>query len=89
MIDLVFAQKQSYPRNSTRLKTLNEALCYFISRDMHPYQTVNDAGFWSMLTAFDPRYIPMDHKTLATNYIPELYDREKEIEFAVSWVVLK
>ena len=45
---------------------------------MHPYQTVNDAGFQSMLAAFDPQYIPMDRKTLATNYIPKLYDRERD-----------
>ena len=31
-----------------------------------------------MLSAFDPRYVPMDLKTLATNYIPKLYDRERE-----------
>ena len=56
---------------------MNEAVCSFISRDMHPYQMVNDAGFRSMLVAFDPRYIPMDHKTLATDYIPKQYDRER------------
>ena len=45
---------------------------------MHPYQTVNYAGFRSMLTAFDPQCIPMDHKTLATNNIPKLYDQERD-----------
>ena len=77
-IDLVIARKQPYPRNSARLKVLNDAVCYFISRDMHPYQTVNDTGFRAMLAAFDPRYVPMDRKTLATNYIPKLYDKERE-----------
>jgi len=77
-IDLVLAQKHPYPRNSARLKVLNNSVCYFIAKDMHPYQTVNDAGFRAMLAAFDPRYTPMDRKTLATNYIPKLYDKEKE-----------
>ena len=31
-----------------------------------------------MLSVFDPRYVPMDRKTLATNYITKLYDRERE-----------
>ena len=72
------SRKQPYPRNSARLKILNDSVCYFISKDMQPYQTVNDPGFRAMLNAFDPRYVPMDRKTLATNYIPKLYDREKE-----------
>ena len=35
-IDLVFAQKQPCPRNSARFKVLNNSVCYFISKDMHP-----------------------------------------------------
>ena len=54
MICLVFAQKQPYLQNSARFKVLNDAVCYFVLRDMHPYQTVNDAGFQAMLAAFDP-----------------------------------
>ena len=77
-INEVLSQKQPYPRNSTRLKTLNNSVCYFISKDMQPYQTVNDPGFHAMLNAFDPRYVPMDRKTVATNNIPKLYDKERE-----------
>ena len=43
-----------------------------------PYQMVNDPRFRAMLSAFDPWYVPMDWKTLATNYIPKLYDKERE-----------
>ena len=74
----VMSRKQPYPRNSARFKVLNDAVCYFISKDMQPYQTVNDPGFRTMLAAFDPRYVPIDRKSLATNYIPKLYDRERE-----------
>ena len=73
-INEVLSRKQPYPRNSARLKMLNNSVCCFISKDMQPYQTVNDPGFCAMLSAFDPRYVPMDRKTLATNYIPKLYD---------------
>ena len=50
----VMSRKQPYPRNSARFKVLNDAVCYFISKDMQPYQTVNDPGFRTMLAAFDP-----------------------------------
>ena len=77
-INEVLSRKQPYPRNSAKLKMLNDSVCYFIYKDMMPYQTVNDPGFRAMLSAFDPRYMPMDRKTLATNYIPKLYDKERE-----------
>ena len=41
----VFQAKNLYPWNSTRWKTLTDAVCLFIARDMHPYQTINDVGF--------------------------------------------
>ena len=44
---------------------------------MQPYQTVNNPGFQHLLHSFDQRYHPPDRKTLSTNYIPRLYDREK------------
>ena len=47
-LDEVLLQKQPYPRNSARLKTLNGSVCYFISKDIQPYQTVNDPGFRAM-----------------------------------------
>ena len=53
-ISEVLSRKQPYPRNSARLKMLNNSVCYFISKDMQPYQTVNDPGFRAMLSAFDP-----------------------------------
>ena len=45
---------------------------------MQPYQTVNDPGFQHLLHSFDQKYHPSDRKTLSNNYIPKLYDREKE-----------
>ena len=53
-INKVLSRKQPYPQNSARLKILNDSVCYFISKDMQPYKTVNDPGFWAMLNAFDP-----------------------------------
>ena len=45
---------------------------------MQPYQSVNNLGFQHLLHSFDQRYHPPDRKILSTNYIPKLYDREKE-----------
>ena len=75
----VFQEKNPYPRNSTRWKTLTDAVCLFIARDMYPYQTVNDVGFQHMLHTFDQTYRPPDRKTLSTTkLIPKLYDAERE-----------
>ena len=74
----MFQAKNPYPRNSTRWKTLTEAVCLFIAKDMHPYQTVNDSGFQHMLHTFDQRYHPPDRKTVSTKLIPKLYDDERK-----------
>ena len=55
-----------------KLKVVNDTVCYFISKAMQPYQTVNDMEFQAMLASFDPRYVPMDQKSLAKNYILKL-----------------
>ena len=44
----MFQAKNPYPRNSTCWKTLTDAVCWFIAKDMHPYQTENDLGFRHM-----------------------------------------
>ena len=51
-------------------------ICYFIAKDMQPYDTINDEGFWCMVDAFHPRYTPLDRKTLAAQYIPLMFDSE-------------
>ena len=52
-INKVLLQKQQYPQNSAKLKMLNDSVCYFISKDMMPYQTVNDPGVYAMLSVFN------------------------------------
>ena len=53
-------------------------MCYFIAKDMQPYDTVNDAGFLKMLHTFEPRYSPPNRKTIACNYMPKLYEAERK-----------
>ena len=65
------------PKSSPRYKTLTNSLCYFLARNMQPYDTVNDAGFRYMLKTLEPRYTPPDRKTIATTYIPKMYETEK------------
>ena len=45
---------------------------------MQPYDTINDPRFINMLHTFEPRYFPPDRKTIATNYMPKLYEVEKK-----------
>ena len=42
-----------------------------------PYDTVNAADFRHMLHEMEPRYVPPDRKSIATNYMPQLYEQEK------------
>ena len=52
------------------------SICYFLAKDMMPYDTVNAAGFQHMLLEIEPRYVPPDRKSVATNYMPKLYKWE-------------
>ena len=65
-------------RNSNRWIQLTKSVCYFIGKDIQPYDTINDPGFVKMLHTFEPRYFPPDRKTIATNYMPKLYEIEKK-----------
>ena len=69
---------QPLAHTSHRWKSLTESVCYFIAKDMQPFQTVNDAGFRQLLKALEPRYEYPDRKTISTIYMPRLYAREKE-----------
>ena len=42
-----------------------------------PYDTVNAASFRHMLHEIEPRYVPPDRKSIATNNMPQLFEREK------------
>ena len=74
-------------RSSTRWNKLTEAVCYFVAKDMQPLDTVNDTGFRKMIHEFEPRYTPPDRKTIATHYLPQMFENEKRrIQEAVSSV---
>ena len=62
---------------SKRWTELTDAIRHFIARDMQPYDTVNDTGFWHMIRVFEPRYILPDRKTVATHCVPKMYEQEK------------
>ena len=62
---------------SHRWKGITDSVCYFLAKDMMPYDTVNAAGFRHMLCGIEPCYAPPDRKSVATNYMPKLYEREK------------
>ena len=75
------AGSQPFSRSSDRWKKRTECMTYFIAKDCHPYDTVNDIGFCKMLNVFEPRYTPPDRKMLTNHYtctcILELYDKER------------
>ena len=57
MINEALSRKQLHHQNSAKLKMLNDSVCYFISKDMLPYQTVNDKRFCAMLSVLDAQYV--------------------------------
>ena len=66
------------PKSSAHYKKVTNAVCYFLVRDMQPYDTVNDVGFRSLLKVLEPCYSPSDRKTIAGTYFPNLYEAERE-----------
>ena len=86
MIKEVSSWKQPYHQKSAKIKMLNDSVCYFISKDMLSYQTVNDPEHLAMLSVFKSQYMPMDRITLTSNYILKLYDKERE-QNAVSYLM--
>ena len=66
-------------RSSNQWIQLTKSICYFIAKDMQPYDTVNDAGFLKMVHTFEPHYSPPDRKTIACNYMPKLYETERRV----------
>ncbi len=67
------------PRSSVQWNRLTKAVCFFIAKDMQPLSTVNDPGFRRMIRAFEPRYTPPDRKTIATHYLPQMFETEKKL----------
>ena len=72
-----FKSQASLLHTSHRWKSITDSVCYFIAKDMMPYDSVNAAGFRHMLHEIEPRYVPPDRKSIATNYMLQLYEREK------------
>ena len=65
-------------QSSNQWIQLTKSICYFMVKDMQPYNTVNNAGFLKTVHAFEPRYSPPDRKTIACNYMPKLYETERK-----------
>ena len=53
---------QPFSHTSQRWRSLTDSICYFVAKDMQPFQTVNDPGFRQLLKALEPRYECPDHK---------------------------
>ena len=64
-------------RSSPKWKSLTNAVCQFLARDIVPIDTVKDAGFRNILKVFEPIYILSDRFTFSRHYVPELYQKQK------------
>ena len=70
----LFKARQPLSNGHPRWKKLTDSVCYFIAKDMLPFNTVNSPGFQH---TFEPRYQSPDRKTISNHYMQNLYEREK------------
>ena len=76
-----FGKVMPLTHSFTRWKRFTSAVCQFLAKDLVPIDTVNDAGFRSMLKVFDPRYTLPDRTTFSRHYLPSLYQKQKALVF--------
>ena len=62
----LFAGQFPLQKSNPHWRKLTDSVCYFLAKDMLPFDTVNDPGFRHMINVFEPRYIPPDRKTIST-----------------------
>ena len=73
----LFEAQKPLNKSNPKWKKLTDSICFFLAKDMMPFDTVNDPGFKNLLNPFEPRYTPSDRKKIATCYMQDLYQREK------------
>ena len=64
---------QKIPTASPRWNRLTDSICYFVAKDMQPFETVDDLGFRKLIHTFEPTYDPPSRKSLTTKYLPEMF----------------
>ena len=77
-VPLLFKSQLPLAHTSSCWKTITDLVCYFIAKGMHPFQTVNEPGFRKLLHVMESRYEPPDRKTLASNHMCKMYEKERE-----------
>jgi hypothetical protein len=63
-----------YGTNSSRKRTITDAITLFLTRDMMPIRTVAKPGFINLLKTLDPRYEVPGRNYFSQTAIPALYD---------------
>ena len=73
----MFEAQKPITKSDSRWKKLTDSICYFLTKDMMPFHTINDPGFRHMVETFEPHYTPPDRKTISTHHMQDLYLSEK------------
>ena len=50
-----FHRAQPLPHSFQRWKSITNSVCYFVAKDMYPFQTVDEPGFRQLLQSLEPR----------------------------------
>ena len=74
----MFKQSTLMLKSSVQWNALTQSICYFIAKNMQTIGTINDKGFHTMASKFEPLYTPPDRKMLSTKYLVQMFETEKK-----------
>lgn len=69
-----FERSKTYPPTSKQAQDMNQAVSYFMAKDMMPYQTVEKPGFQHLMKKAVPQYKMPSRNFFASNSIPKMYN---------------
>ena len=71
---------------------ITSSIVKMICLDMQAFNIVENRGFKSLISALQPNYSMVTKKTLSKKYIPEIYEKKKELvvmDLKINhWIVL-
>ncbi|XP_039501039.1 E3 SUMO-protein ligase ZBED1-like isoform X2 [Drosophila santomea] len=83
---LSFTEKK-YETSSNRKKTLDSALCSYITSDLRPFSVVENKGFRNFVSHLDPRYALLSRTTLRNLSMANAYAEKKAKLFKLLKIV--
>ena len=78
MIGQVIDRRKKYNAGSRRAKELDQAIAYFLAKDMQPFHTVEKQDFQKMVHVFDSKYTLPSRNYFSEKEIPRMYSEVRD-----------